>query len=225
MKKCSKCKELKNLDLFSCTKRKEDKSCLYYNSWCKYCRQLAEQQIRLNKGIKEKFKPNITSCTKQCTKCKLIYQLSEFSPSKRGRLGLSSYCKKCTPRGTKEDHREYTRKYREKHKERWRALHRLNMVKRLNNIENTSDGSVTDSFLKFVYAQEFCCWCKNFIEKSKRTLEHIIELTKGGLHSTNNITMACASCNSKRLNKKSEIPLVKSLHDKFEKENNDLPKS
>lgn len=69
-------------------------------------------------------------------------------------------------------------------------------------MDATADGTVTDTFLKEVYATEICYWCACYIEPSKRTLEHIVELNDGGEHSASNITMACQPCNSARLGRK-----------------------
>lgn len=49
-----------------------------------------------------------------------------------------------------------------------------------------------------------CCWCKQEIPASLRTIEHIIELSNGGMHSVHNITMACKSCNSSRVNRNND---------------------
>lgn len=219
IKTCCKCKIEKTIKNFSCIKRNNDNSCKSYNSWCNKCRT---QQNRERLGLKQRIVPKVFEDAKECCGCGFIRRFVHYSPSKRGRLGLSAYCKKCTHRPTKEVSREYTRQYRIRHKQRWRAMHRLNMLNRLNNIKAQQDGSVTDNFLNFVYNQEFCCWCKSFTEESKRTLEHIIELTKGGMHSIKNITMCCNSCNSKRLNKKSLVPLVESLEERYLKHLNEL---
>jgi len=130
-----------------------------------------------------------------------------FSPSIRGRLGVASACRKCTSTGTTSEAqklkaRERTVLYRERHKERWRAAHRIHQFKRRHRIAVTQDGSVTDAFLKGVYAEETCFWCKESVEYQFRTLEHIVELIQGGTHTADNITMACSSCNSARKGKK-----------------------
>lgn len=218
-KTCGKCKTEKTIDKFSCTKRNEDSSCKSYNSWCNKCRT---QQNRERLGLKQRIVPKVFEDAKECCGCGFIRRFVHYSPSKRGRLGLSAYCKKCSHKPTKEVAREYTRQYRERYKARWRAKHRLNMLKRISNIKAQSDGTVTDDFLNFVYSQEICCWCNKYIEESKRTLEHIIQLTLGGLHSIKNITMCCNSCNSKKLNRKSLTPLVKSLEERYLKYKDEL---
>lgn len=217
-KVCSKCKIEQPLEKFSCNKRNEDGSCKRYNSWCTSCRTIGNRD-RL--GLKERPKAEITDNGKECLKCNTIKTLSEFSPSSRGKLQLSAYCKPCTIRATPEKARKYTADYRTRNGPRWRALHRLNMFKRKNLISVLSDGTVTDEILKALYEQVICCWCKDNVAPKQRTLEHIVELSQGGLHSIHNITMACFSCNSKRLNKNSQEKAVTSLFDKLNKEEND----
>ncbi len=58
---------------------------------------------------------------KTCTKCHITQPLSEFNKSKKGKLGLSSYCKACIRLKAienKEQIKEYRRKYYTENKER-----------------------------------------------------------------------------------------------------------
>ena len=204
MKRCSNCGENKLIGEFSCTKRNKDGSCKYYASWCKVCRSNAENTTRRLKGVKEKIKPLLQESGKECLECHEIKPLSEFSPASRGRLGYAAYCKPCHNkrfRATKEAARISTQKYRDTNRNWWRSLHRINQFNRRHLIKAQSDGTVTTTFVDSIYSLEICYWCKEYIEKEFRTLEHIIELNSGGLHSINNITMACVSCNSARKGK------------------------
>jgi len=118
-----------------------------------------------------------------------------------------SYCKPCFTKRfrTGEDYqamqREATTAYRKRHPERWRAAHRVHQFNRRSLIKATDDGTVTDAFLKDMLDGSECYWCKEDIPASLRTIEHITELNDGGHHSASNLTMACLSCNSKRLGK------------------------
>lgn len=138
---------------------------------------------------------------KECRHCKAVKSLSDFTKASRGTQGVAAYCKPCfaDKYRNKENAREATARYRKRHPERWKAAHRLHQFKRRSKIEATADGTVTDAFLKEVYATEICYWCACYIEPDKRTLEHIVELNDGGEHSASNITMACMPCNSARL--------------------------
>lgn len=218
MKQCTKCLNELDSSCFSCTKRNEYGICTSWNSWCNKCRTI---QNRQRSCAVERIAPQTTNDSKECLKCNLLKDFSEFSPSKRGRLGLSAYCKNCKPRQSKEKAREATSKYRQDNRERWRALHRIAMLKRRSNIVANSDGSITDEYLKFLYNTEMCCWCNSFTPEDKRTLEHIVELSLGGMHSICNTNMSCLTCNSKRLNKGSNSKPIDSLMEKYKEYLND----
>lgn len=214
IKTCSNCSLVLDINKFSPTKRGIDDSVLSRNSWCNGCRAKGNRE-RLNQP--ERKVPLISSTGKQCLKCNNIKDFRDFSPAERGKLGLSSYCKDCAVRATKEDARRCTKKYRESNRTKYLADHRINQFNRKNKIKALDDGTVTKEFLSFVYDQTICCWCKEVVEEDNRTLEHIVELNNGGVHSATNINMACFSCNSARLNKNSDFK-IESLFDKFNKE-------
>lgn len=171
---------------------------------CKNCVRKRNQDYTLKNGGKLKFIPIITETHKQCGECKNMVELSNFSPSIRGRLGLSSYCKPCSSkrqlkRVSKEDRRKQTQKYRDNNREWWRSLHRINQFNRRKKIKLVSDGTVTKDFVESIYNIEKCYYCEEVTPEKFRTLEHKQPLNKGGLHSSNNIVMACLQCNcSKR---------------------------
>lgn len=142
-----------------------------------------------------------TATHKECRHCRVVKLHSEFSPAKRGACGLAAYCKPCSTEKFKPDPekvRQRTARYREKHSERWKALHRLHQLKRRSNIEALCDGTLTDGALREIYSRELCFWCGEFVLEVDRTLEHVVELSAGGLHSIHNAEMACRSCNSAR---------------------------
>ena len=167
---------------------------------CKNCVRKRNQKYSLKKGCKLKFIPIVTETHKQCIECKNMIELDNFSPSIRGRLGLSSYCKSCASkrqlkRISKENRRKQTQKYRDNNREWWRSLHRINQFNRRNKIKLVSDNTVTQDFVKQIYSIENCYYCNEFTPEKFRTLEHKHPLNKGGLHSSTNIVMACLQCN------------------------------
>lgn len=202
MKVCSKCKEDKPIDNFSVTKRSEDGTPKYRNSWCNQCRVISNRE-RLGYNKLEKSIVDLDNEMKQCACCKDMFPFTEFHPSKRGSANLAAYCKDCAKDKyyDKEKAKIYTQAYRDRNRNRWRALHRINQFNRRNLIKATEDGTVTTEFVDSIYAKDVCYWCNEFTDEEERTLEHIVELSSGGLHSATNITMACFSCNSSRLNK------------------------
>jgi hypothetical protein len=195
LKICTKCKILQNKTFFN-----------IHSSWCVNCRR---KYIQNKYNHLPKFIPIVTETHKQCSECKQLLILSNFSKSKRGRLGLSSYCKPCSSkkqlkRVSKEDRRKQTQKYRDNNREWWRSLHRINQFNRTNKIKLVSDNTVTQEFIKQIYSIENCYYCNQFVLKKFRTLEHKQPLNKGGLHSSNNITMCCSQCNSSKKDKTEE---------------------
>ena len=201
---CTKCKVCKKVEEFRCIKRNPDGTVKYLSSWCGEC---CNKSALDRKGGRVKYIPKVEGNSKECYICRTMKPKSDFSPTSRGRLGVSAYCKVCVLTRvdkTEESRRkaaERTKVYRERNKHRWRAMHRIHQFNRRSKIKATEDGTVTDEFLKFIYSKTECYWCKLFTEEDKRTLEHIVELNDGGKHSAENITMACLSCNSARKGK------------------------
>lgn len=207
MKLCKTCKQEKPLTVFG--KNNYSKDGLNYV--CDECRAKYELERRIKKGIIPKIKPIILEDSKECLMCKVVKHKDEFGDCKRGRLGKKTYCKICNsnyhkqlneekPDEMKRRAKEYTQRYRDNHREHWRSLHRINQFNRKNKVKLTSDGTVTEDFMKNLYSIENCYWCKNFISYELRTAEHISPLHLGGLHSVDNLTMACQSCNFSKLN-------------------------
>lgn len=199
MKKCSKCKVEKDIEKFSVTKRNSDGSVKYRQSWCSPCRIEAN---RARIGAKKRPKPKVYSDSKECLSCHEVKPFNQFSPSKKNvnRGNTTSYCVSCSKElyYDKEKARIYTLDYRERRRCTFLASHRLHQFKRRTGIKASDDGTLGPVELKAIYEKENCYWCKKFVEKSDRTLEHIKELCEGGAHSIHNTTMACRSCNSSR---------------------------
>jgi len=185
LKFCTKCNMLQ--------KKQEFK----HSSWCLNCRKKYHQK---KYNYSNRFIPVITETHKQCGECKEMVELNNFSPSTKGRLKLSSYCKPCASLYqlkylSKEKRREKTQKYRDENREWWRSLHRINQFNRRKKIKLVFNGTVTKDFVKEIYSIENCYYCKDFTPEKFRTLEHKQPLSKNGLHSSNNIVMACLQCN------------------------------
>ena len=188
------------MEVFSRIKRKTSGG-WYYNSWCNSCRT---ENNRLRSGSKKRRFSKVTETTKECTYCWEALPHSEFSPSTRGSRGLASRCRTCnnkTINRSLDKGREATKRYRENNREKYLASHRVTQFNRRNTIRVVDDGTLTEEVLISIYAKEFCHWCKDKVPRELRTLEHVIELSRGGVHGVSNCTMACFSCNSKRINK------------------------
>jgi len=178
--------------------------------WCKKCRAKAARDSRKKPEVKSKSKSKlklkrlseITDTEKTCVDCREWKAHSEFHKSKRGRRGLSAYCKPCVKKRyyDADKSREASTRYRKNHPERRRSQQRLYQFKRRTQIEITSDKSVTDAFLKQLYAQTHCHYCKKPIQRKHRTADHKTPLSRNGAHTATNLTMACGTCNSKKRN-------------------------
>lgn len=206
MRNCTKCETEKDDDQFY-----QNPKTGYWQSWCHPCKKEHEQQRRIAKGVVPKEFTIVTGTHKSCAECKESLLHSEFSSSTRGSGGLSAYCKPCekTRYGEryydKEKGRLYTAAYRERHPERWRALHRITQFNRKAKIKAVDDNTLTSEVMNGIMASPNCFWCKEDIPETNRTLEHIVELSNGGLHGVSNCTMNCFSCNSSRPNKSGEF--------------------
>ena len=190
---CSKCGHLRPVTAFQKFNGKP-------GGQCRVCKTTAMKASRLSKGIAVRKRSEVIEGEKLCLSCSTMRPLTDFSPSKRGLGGVSSYCRACAnARPTdRETIRRNTAEYRVRHPERWRALHRLSQFKRRTLLAAAADGTITDEVLREIYARTHCCYCRQPISEKKRTLEHIIPLSRGGQHSVTNIAMACFSCNSSK---------------------------
>lgn len=186
MKICTKCeKESNNFSLKS--------------SWCRLCKKEAEQERRAAKGISPKKFRKEKNGLLECLECLNYLPPDAFNKSSRGSFGRSSYCKNCQKTKqypSKAKNKFAVRKYRQKGV--YKAAHRLREFNRKSLIKAVSDGTVTKAFIVSLLETLDCIYCKNFTKPTDRTLDHVVALNKGGLHSSQNMVMACVSCNSKK---------------------------
>lgn len=168
--------------------------------WCRACRAELERERRRKQGIKPKSFSVIEGGEKLCMSCKTMKPLVEFSPSERGLGGLAAYCKPCqnSRYNDREKGRKATARYREKHRERHLARHRVRMYEYRTRKLVSSDGTVTDEFLKELYGTKICHYCKKETPRKLRTADHMTPLNLDGTHSASNLVMACWTCNSSK---------------------------
>lgn len=205
MKKCSNCARSLDYNEFSPQKQSSDG----YSSWCKPCKAEQAKVKRLAAGITPRRTTTVTKTKKECGLCNKLLPLLDFSPSKRGSGGVSSYCKCCTNLKRKTPKaraysRAQTKAYRNRHKFRWRALHRLVQFNRKQTVRKVSTGTVTDRVLTELYQTEVCFYCGQPTPLSRRTVDHKQPLHRGGLHDQTNLVMACLHCNSSKQDKTAE---------------------
>ena len=192
--RCCHCKRLQLLECFQLRKNRP-------NGWCRECRSRCEADRRITKGFKLRTQLLLVGEKKLCGECNHFKFFEEFSPGVRGSSGIVSYCRPCQNNKypvSKDKAIAVTREYRKRHHERWKAMHRLHQYKRRTAIELTKDATITDEFLKSLYAQTTCTYCDSYVPPLKRTLDHVVALHNGGKHSASNCVMACRACNNSK---------------------------
>lgn len=196
MKTCTRCKLEKPLEAFG-----PQMKIPHASSWCRSCKAEHEGEKRRARGVAVRPQTEITDTHKKCAHCQTWKSFSEFSASARGRGGLIAYCKPCHAERyrNQEKARAATSRYRAAHRERHLAQHRVRMYEYRTQKTITNDGTVTDEFIKALYATKHCNYCRKFTPRNLRTADHKIPLSKSGTHSAANLVMACWGCNcSKR---------------------------
>ena len=137
---------------------------------------------------------------RECLECRQLQKLEEFSPSERGEDGLSAYCRPCAtarqrPHQAKQT--AYVRQWRQGNP-LWLMAHRMQQVTRRARLAGADTGLVTMDVLRQVYEVEQCTYCGEVTPTDKRTVDHVIPISRGGLHHPGNLVMACGSCNSRK---------------------------
>jgi 5-methylcytosine-specific restriction endonuclease McrA len=109
---------------------------------------------------------------------------------------------------------EYRKRCRKKYKERYqkniqKERNRVRAYKyahpekrdewnknRLERVDRQSDGSVSVRFVNdLINKSQKCPYCLAKMAEHEKTLDHIIPIAKGGLHSAINIIVCCRTCN------------------------------
>ena len=199
---CTKCENIRNYSEMK-------KACLITGNkfgQCNNCIRKQRDKKRREAGVKIRGVSNVGLTEegyKKCLFCLQILPLDKFYAEKLGHAGLSTYCKDCKNKirrtRYKDKNKEWAKKFRESCPDYKQRMIRYEHEKRARLL-NASTGTVTKEFLEGIYSQEICTYCKKFVAKSKRTLDHIVALTKGGLHDVSNLVMCCYSCNCRKNN-------------------------
>jgi 5-methylcytosine-specific restriction endonuclease McrA len=85
------------------------------------------------------------------------------------------------------------KKYREEHKDYFNNKNR----ERKLTLLDVSDGTVTLEAEKILYEQQngLCDYCGCSLEDSGKHLDHIVPISRGGLHTITNVHWTCPTCN------------------------------
>ena len=110
-----------------------------------------------------------------------------------------------------EKHKQSTKAWRLENKERVQELNRMRRAQHLGQLGNVSRNIKGN--LRAAQGNK-CAFCKAKLQKGRRVhLDHIIPISKGGLHDNSNLQVLCQNCN---LRKKDKDPI------KFAQENGRL---
>ncbi len=194
---CSKCKEHKPISSYQLYKDRP-------TGQCRQCKSTGMRELNRKRGRQERKLSRLEGDNKLCVACNTLKPLTNFRPNKRGLGGVASYCTHCHDSKYRqgpeslEKQREAVYRYRANNREVYLANHRLHAFKRRTAQEVTSDGTVTDVFLRALYSTHICYYCERNVSVENRTADHKTPLSRGGLHSSANLVMACWPCNTSK---------------------------
>lgn len=226
LKVCSRCQLVKDKRFFN----KLDKASDGLTSWCKDCSNNFCANKRREKGKQSRSyrRDSIDRVLgeagfKICLNCFKVLSLNLYRNSKNGYLQTHAYCNTCHNEryvsNLSENKRQHqsalVKKRRNNNPDKYRLIQRMAQANRRAKKQQASDGTITNEVLKELYARDTCYYCNQFTLKEKRTIEHKIPLSKGGLHSILNIEMACSFCNTSKKDK-TELEYLQKLQQKID---------
>ena len=173
MKRCTKCGETKPLDQFSYDKRHSDGR----QSECKVCKKY-HQRIYV-----ETFPEKVQESQQRSRKANREKKLSAFRKwAKENKEKSRAACREWAKKNP-----EKIRAIRAKR----RALKAKVTVGDLTAIQRVYDIATNGERVR-------CYLCGAMVPKGERHVDHIVPLSKGGLHTASNLAVACAACNLKK---------------------------
>jgi len=217
MKKCTQCK--KSLPLESFTKHCRAKDGLTQK--CKKCSSVISKRYRDNHKKEISLRDKLY---KNKNKAKVKAQSNVYRSKNRERLAAASKKRydsatpeevlersrkkraytQNVPESVKQRKREYDKKYFSS--QRGKEVTSLSIRKRRAQKLSSEDGTITHQTLaKLMDDQDSkCSYCSTALDlqpKGDVHLDHVVPLSKGGIHSINNVVWSCASCNHKKSNR------------------------
>jgi protein-arginine kinase activator protein McsA len=115
--------------------------------------------------------------SKVCKHCNERKAFEHFSPHPQRKDGRQTVCRMCRSAKT--------------HSGEWHGNRRRQAL-----IDERTDGTITTEHTKKIFSVKVCPCCDGYMEWDDKVLDHIIPLKLGGMHSVNNVTVMCRSCNS-----------------------------
>lgn len=203
MKKCSKCGEYKDFQMFHKDKNSKDG----YKVWCKECRKKESLEYRnkyrdkiLNskkkwyeksKNKKELRNKNAVDIGfKICTVWNINKKINSYRQRANG--GYYSICRECENKKNKE--------YRKNNPDKINRLKIISENKRRYQKKQLNRTFTSEEWKSCnLFFNNQCVYCG--VETNDLTQDHFIPISKGGEYSKNNILPSCRSCNSRKSNK------------------------
>lgn len=207
-KQCGDCRNWKSVDEYTRYAQSPDG----LSRRCRACSAAYQAALARSRGVPVKRRrdpSHIAAGLKECFHCDELLPLSLFRSNARGYAGVVAYCKPCAQERDKsrENYRartaKRTRDWR-RNNETWKTWHARYMTKRRLLILAQSTGRVTSAVVAAIYNTETCYYCGNYTDEKRRTMEHKMPLSRGGLHDPDNLAMACLSCNCSKQDKTEE---------------------
>lgn len=158
---------------------------------CCYCGITKDySQFYKDKYKKTGFKPRCKPCDKLSVdiQLRLKYEKTywDINRARKRSIVLKSF------NANKDHHKRIRRDYLNSHI--GKAKHREYSSERRSRLKNAFVEKV--DFENLFKSQNGECYiCKNYFHRNGLEIDHVIPLAKGGLHSKENVKLACISCN------------------------------
>ena len=143
---------------------------------------------------------NIITSTKKCSKCHTDKSRADFYIDRAKKDGIQSRCKMCNCaaaaawRLANADRKATSAKaYRVEHYAAGKAYKHRRRAQKLS----AEDGSVDTAYLLCLRKIQDgrCAYCFDALPEVGSHLDHVVPLSRGGLHSARNVVYACQACN------------------------------
>jgi len=177
MKQCSRCKETKSeSEFYKCSRLKDG-----LQSYCKTCCREYQQTPR----VKAKAR-----CYNQSARGKVVH--NQYATSEKGRQ---------VQRRFRQSDKGKEAAYRGNNSSAGREAHYRDYARRVAILESSEATLTAAEWLELVGQHTCCPLChREFGPVLKVTMDHVVPLTKGGVHTIENVQPLCRPCNSSKGN-------------------------
>ena len=245
LKKCTKCKEIKQLTLFGKATRSKDG----YKSQCLMCKkkyreknkiQISEAKKEYYKNNSDFVKQNAREYVSTINKAELAEKNKKYRAKNMATLKVKSKTYRVENKEIladkarirwEENKEKLTLKNRlrwEENKEKYNKVQKENYKQNKTSIlkrnkkykqtekgklsvfiankkrrvlrVSTEDGTITSKSLITlkILQNNKCAYCKYELIIGQIHLDHVIPISRGGIHSLNNVVWSCSTCNMKK---------------------------